>query len=871
MNELKRYIDNENDSRDLVTFLREYDDQELLFNFYDSHSLLYDDIDEKEKAKILLSLNLTKNELEKNRRHARTSKDEAYDIFKNFCDTATLSKNDFNNLMSCILGVSLKHEKFDASDKAIEAINDLKDINESAEEILKFLHYRLKRKTIDIAEFKNKPNIDFDKLMEYRIAYSKISSFGRSKKEMLDLLSIAYNKSTTDEIIESEFVIQFLLNKTINNESIINPLLIINPNNWLIRKWILNNPVLNRRIIFALKDKKLASFYSDLINDKKYIFTNFNNLEVLLNDVDNRPTDILFYSAFNLDISDKTCLLDLLFNTLGSYSRFLYFYDEDSTLTKVCDSDHFNMIDEINIIPSGIPEMNTPKRRSLTRFNFLKDTINEDVLVKKFYFNKRKYSIESKCFKIHITKEQYGNEISLRQVFRNKSFENEQKSDRKRNSAIKRNYSDDIYFYYTISGNEESDFRVKAYFRDFKNESVILEETILSKRFHNKDDIEEWLSIYPYQINKEKHSIQEIVSNIFLDELKTRSISLKTFIYVFPDIINHLPDNAIDLINTVTNSYLGTLEIGSIRFNDIEMIINNYLSDYPAKYVIKVFSSLFDYAFQKGYCGRNILKELKAQSEKEFNEDLFNIRQALTKKHFSKSELSKLTESTNNIKKTNYSLFISTLLRLSIAIEPNIICALKWKDLKEYEINNTKFYSLIVRRQLSNDGSKISGFNNRESYRIIPIPSCVSDLLIKEREHRLSNYSDQTLLQEESMLFPPREYSGDFSSTSPKKLYSSNRSLINKIINGEEIIKVPDNNGGFIETNLEHYTGDFFKTNLYHYGCALNDILSIAEYNYIVGNKQEDTFYSNYCDFSNSHLQLIIYNKIEKTWREIYG
>lgn len=870
MEKLNNYILDDGDNTSLVKFLQNYNDQHLLFNFFDSSFLLYSDIDEKEKGKILYALNKTKEYFEQNREHSKIKKRNAYDHFLTLYSGSNISKKDFDNLFVAISGVCLKNSAFDVNNKIVEAINGLRDIDEPKETIMNFLYHHLLKKPFNLESQNKNGEVNFDELMLRKIAYAKASSLGRNKRDILDAVCLTYNTSTSDELIETEFIIQFLLNNCVNDELIEQPIIIVNPNPWLIRKWTLNNPLINRRIVFVLNDDKLEQLVKTLIIDKKYTFISISQLETFLYKYSNKPTDILIYGLFNIDDEDKYTLINTLIDNICHESNYLYLYDRDSFLNQETTRTgiKLDLIDQINIVPSSIPGMLPPKRRTVVRFNFSQ---TKDIQISKFYFNKANYSIEKRKFKTSIKKEELSSIDCIRKLFNDEFDYYEQITNKKRKAASKFAYSDEINFYYTISGNNESSYRVKAYFRDFNNDSLIIEDTVISKRFHKQDEIDKWLKEYPYTKIKDI-DIQETISSLYLNEIENRFISLKTFIYIFPKLNDELPDGSKEIIKMLIDSYVGSLCIGNIKMNDLEIIYNELFSNYLKKYIFKVLSCIFKFAYQKGYCGKNIVKDLNETVQIETNEDLFYIRQSLTKKHFSKSELRVIKEKLEALKHSKHSIYISFLIRLATSLEPNIICALSWNDFKEYNVDGTKFYSLIIRKQINNSGNKIKGFDNRESYRIIPLPSAISNLLLAKKQNDIQAFSvDEEHMANCSIIFPGKEKDGLFTTVSPKELFSLNRKLVNKVVNGEDIIRVPDNKGGFIETNLEHYTGDFFKTNLYHYGCVLNELLTSSEYNYLTGTKQYDTFYSNYCDYTNEHLQLVIYKKMNKLWEIIYG
>ncbi|MBQ1323503.1 MAG: hypothetical protein IIY30_06905, partial [Erysipelotrichaceae bacterium] len=103
----------------------------------------------------------------------------------------------------------------------------------------------------------------------------------------------------------------------------------------------------------------------------------------------------------------------------------------------------------------------------------------------------------------------------------------------------------------------------------------------------------------------------------------------------------------------------------------------------------------------------------------------------------------------------------------------------------------------------------------------------------------------------------------------PASLYKANRKAIKKMRIDEDLVSVPDDSGGSIETNLAYYKGNIFRSNFRHWALGRTGILTKEEYAYLSGNKGPNTFSSNYCDYGNLISLTKLYLKIERVWKEM--
>ena len=361
--------------------------------------------------------------------------------------------------------------------------------------------------------------------------------------------------------------------------------------------------------------------------------------------------------------------------------------------------------------------------------------------------------------------------------------------------------------------------------------------------------------------------IQRLISINLENEFSNCDITLKSLIYFSSEKIKKLPAKAVEIIKRFSDSEISGFYTSDISTEMLGDQINRM--DLPLQASLHVLTSLFGVAVSENRTDRNPAKELLTLYENENNTALSEVRSAMGKKFLFKDEMKKFLSIQH---KQNRAISLASEIELATGLEPNIICALVWADYKTYEYAGYRFSALIVRRQLNNYGTVFLNFNSRSSYRIVPLPGALSDVIDKERARQLVELAkgDEYYLASCSIIQGSDSIiNGQTAVLAPASLYKANRKAIKKMKIDEDLVSVPDDSGGSIETNLAYYKGNIFRSNFRHWALGRTGILTKEEYAYLSGNKGPNTFSSNYCDYGNLISLTKLYLKIERVWKEM--
>lgn len=893
MLKIKRKIDNyisNTNSKDqnLVTFLNANPD--IVLDIDAVRDLIYSEKDDQYKLLTLQKI-ITIKLLEDNNRPKNTNAVfSAYDEYKALCDDIdVLDKNTFELIYKSINNIPLSNLELSCSNNAINIIGSFLSIDEPKESIISFLKLlSVNPEKSNIERIKNLSVYPFDKRMDIISAYSGARKlFDGTLPFLLDLLCYLELDDEYDFVLENKVIFQrfsFSIDNSVLNAQ---PILIVNPSVWFIKKWIKNNPASNRRTFFCLPNNDYKEILETKLNNNNIYFVNYSELDNLLLNKKYIPTNTLFFGNHFDSINNKIHLLNTVLNhviDIGLIQYYDYDYEFaslDGTVDRCIvsrDSKDIN-ITRTWLLPSRNDNNKKYKRSILMelKYGYIKEEYKNDFEIYKYEINK-KYNIPyitSNVFSIVSNKDILNKkEGSLREYYRNEKLKQEKKTDLKREQGIRINLSDEISYVFTFSNKKRA--RTRCYFDN--NDKAIEESVISPTRFKTKEEAYEWAKyIYPFQNTERGTSIRQIVSDAVSNTLINTQICLSTLIFINYNLFDSLPTKLQDEMKYITFSSIGEHYINQISRDDLTSFLQySYLGNKRGVHIYEVLAVLikfYDVAIINGNASENtaslVLKELR---KNERNIELAEINDALTLKNLSVKEINLIITKCKKLLGKETAIAIGTLLRLTFGLEPNIVCAFLWKDLICFENNGTIIYQLIVRRQVNNDGSLFGFFEKDYHYRLLPIPSFLVEIILNERKRQLkeiANDNEEYLLGCTIACGNDSVLLGQARILSPIKLYEANRKLfLDKKLNGRKL-EVPDNKGGTLQTNIDYFVGDIFKTNLRHYCLVISDDFFLDDVLYIIGNKATNTFYSNYYDFRNRESQYKLFIKLEKLWRQI--
>ena len=860
----------------LSEFLIHHSDK-LMFDLDRAATFVYSDRSEILKADILMCIYELKETAEKNRRTSGN-----IDLYGSYANSSTtdlyLSKQEFDNLYACAQGIQLNTKSYIYDSDAVKAINVLKEAGEPEERVLRFLltmktnpHNASAEKLFNLSSF------NFNRKMDIVSAYAKAKDFlGRRSFTILDAICLISVNERNDIALENKIVFQNFLAGIKNDVSIEQPVLVVEPSMVFIRKWLRNNPSNYRNVIFALSDDVRRNLLDVMFADSGIMFIDTSKLGDLFVNSKNLPTNIMFFGNHFANPKGKKNALSSLAAISAGIRRFCAFDNDDSFENKLSVYNGLysnSFVDRVWLFPTGIENETVPARKMMvsavlgyTSNNDHKTTIYKYSLAKKHSDRLSSHFLSIKERSDILS----GHSASLRGLFRKEMFAVEAKSDAKRKKAMEFFFSKEIMFFYTVSV-KNNEYRVRAYIKDRYSNKVI-EESKVSVRLHSEEEVDDWLAdVYPYSVHRSSNSddvdIQRLISINLENEFSNCDITLKSLIYFSSEEIKKLPAKAVEIIKRFSDSEISGFYTSDISTEMLGDQINRM--DLPLQASLHALTSLFGVAVSENRTDRNPAKELLTLYENENNTALSEVRSAMGKKFLFKDEMKKILSIQH---KQNRAISLASEIELATGLEPNIICALVWADYKTYEYAGYRFSALIVRRQLNNYGTVFLNFNSRSSYRIVPLPGALSDVIDKERTRQLAELAkgDEYYLASCSIIQGSDSIiNGQTAVLAPASLYKANRKAIKKMKIDEDLVSVPDDSGGSIETNLAYYKGNIFRSNFRHWALGRTGILTKEEYAYLSGNKGPNTFSSNYCDYGNLISLTKLYLKIERVWKEM--
>ena len=709
-------------------------------------------------------------------------------------------------------------------------------------------------------------------------SYMKAKDFlGRNSFTILDALCLISINERNDIALENKIVFRNFIAGIKNDISIEQPVLVVEPSMVFIRKWLRHNPAENRIVIFSIADQVKRNLLNVMFADSDVIFIDTDKMSDLFINNKHIPTNILYFGNHFASPDQKKKFLEIL-SSLGSASFRICMFDTDDCFEN-SRSLYNNLysksyIDRVWLLPTGIRNETVPSRKMLVSaiYGYSNVTDHKTIIYKYSLDKNRPDFLNSHFFSLTENSDILSSHsVNLRGLFRKEKFAFEAKSNAKRNRACQHYFSKEISFFYTHSF-KNNEYRIRAYIKDSLSNKTI-DESKVSVRLKNENEITDWLdSVYPYSIRRSVDGQETSVQKLITDNLKEKysgcDITLKTLIYFSSKEINILPKKAADVINRFSESEITGYYLTQISKEMLADQIERL--ELPCQTTLYAMKTLFDIAVSEKRITNNPARELLKLYESESSKGLSEVRSAMGKKFLYKDELQKYL---SLLQRQSREISLVSMIQLVTGLEPNISCALLWSDYKKYKYADYEFAALVVRRQLDNSGTEFLNFTKRDSYRIIPLPKVLSNIIDKERNKQLNTIAkgDEGYLASCSIIHGnDNVINGQTAVLAPKSLYKINKKMIKKLKIEEDIVFVPDDSGGTIETNLAYYKGNIFRSNFRHWALSKTGIFTTEEFAYLAGNKRPNTFSSNYCDYSNLLSLTKLYLKMERFWKEVF-
>ena len=438
-------------------------------------------------------------------------------------------------------------------------------------------------------------------------------------------------------------------------------------------------------------------------------------------------------------------------------------------------------------------------------------------------------------------------------------------------------FSKEIHLFYSIYSERKNRYAGKCSYREITNIDPLLYGKVVTK------NIEKGLR---------GTSVDEVVSNIpkiVFDE--------RVYPFIYTDIMNHfinqnLPVSLKTLWVVVRNQLkedkqydeeimdelfvYGGKELADydVEKNELDNLIHllkekMQLNEIPTIYFIQL-NALFSVAKKEGIIKYNPLSEIMGAVKKRASERQQEVRNALTKKHFSEEEEKRLfvylterefcSELNKEIPRCviDSGAMLSTI-RLFTGMSLREACALQWKDF--VKVDGTDEYQLKVSKFVGLKGNMVTHASKEDwlKFRLVPVARPLRILLLQRKEYLLVNGIDN-----KDIDFMPiitlEENQNAFAKTA-KAQEVCRKTLSHARIEKQQLL-LPDAKGELL-TDIYKYGGDIFVTNLkmrLNHDCGM----TLGEINYVLGIKSNDTFSQHYCDYSSSLVQYAMIGKMNR-------
>lgn len=712
----------------------------------------------------------------------------------------------------------------------------------------------------------------------------KVMRGSELSKVLRQTLSSLYMKNKKESLIENHILYYLFASNLDCSRDDVNysGAIILDPSPFFIQKWMKDSALKNVYTLFVFTNENLSRFWEKQLEFQ----TNFGaiyylDLEKYLPEFADLNNQVFVFGNHLSDIGMKHYLIYYLLQKIPFESFCFYDYDQN-VLNNLEMQTIFkgNDLSEIHLFPAGINDVNQRQRSSFlkfisgnhqSKFNVTHYTLNKDGEYQAL--SPRLYSQDLSQDKF------FGKKESIRKIYNDAFKLSTRRTSQERNAAKLFRFTEEISVYYTSSfDSKNNSYRVGAYVteprllkdgsRDFSSK-VKLPLTLKNCRQSSKEKIETWLNLeYPYSLKKSENpvDIQKEICMVYREVYRDCPITLKTFVYFnTKSFYNKFGERQMKILSSLCDTNLGrTLmdNISSMMVNDVLDDLYENVDDDNKRYQAKaLLSNIIDQAIKDKHASINQIKKEVIEERHSKDKAFYQSREHLTIKYFSQIENIKLyREIKKNLDKDGR--YLGAYLKLVTGLESNIVCALQWRDfvpLHDYNEGNDKF-QLIIRKQLYNDGSDFVGFSRKESYRKVPCSKELTEVLLAQRQKRLSEYETTNIkdIDNHSIVEGDHLIKGITKVITPSNLSTFCGKLVKKLRKGYSLIsEIPDSKKGTIETDFLSYGGDIFKSNFQHYGLYRANF-NEGELDYLMGRKTDTPFARNYCDFGNDAAQLVL-------------
>ena len=291
--------------------------------------------------------------------------------------------------------------------------------------------------------------------------------------------------------------------------------------------------------------------------------------------------------------------------------------------------------------------------------------------------------------------------------------------------------------------------------------------------------------------------------------------------------------------------------------------------------IMNQLSKLIDFAIKKKHASKNNIKDnLKKTDDRSI---LANVFANLTQRSLTKEQYMNAYSAATKKLKTDKR-YLAVLIKLFCPMDFDEISGLLIGDFKEPESFNDDdhFYYFDIYKRVKKNNRNIyyyAPLYNEFHYRNVPLFDDLGMIISDYIDTLKKEYSNMSIKDFQSMPLIPGSINidGNKAVCDPLELSQLVRNLLKKIKVDKEIIRVYDEEQGYLEKDVAIHRGDFCKTNLEYY-LIKEDVchFNISELDHYLGRQSSRTYGKHYVDYDDDGYMLIYYLKLNNFKKIIY-
>lgn len=860
----------EHPGEDLRKFLR-FEGYGIIEDYQEAEScLLRYKLPIETQANLIVAAYSIRLKVEMNRPHNVDGRKTALQNFKtSYAKSPKLSKvsaEQFEEFYKAVCCVKLTHgNEFSVGKNLKSAVGLITDFSPDDEAKINLIRFFVNdfNRFIGLIKSKN-PDVTNTDIKNLAAIRNKIPAIKYSFPEIVSCLKSDESENTY--VLENNKLFYDFTSKFGDNDGA----LVINPSPFFVRKWLDDRSISRQKVTFAVSEMNELSLYQSGVYPENVSWISSKKLTDFIQRYGRNHTNILYFDRKFSAESDVKLIAETYRQMYLPIKNLMIFGSDTqiNDVTKVIVSENQFSQCQVQLLPPDMNYNTNPKRKMFVWFSGNDRVATETKIIQ--YKTVTQYQdqyLERKPFVITADRSVIS---SYRSFYHGAEYDTLLKTGRQRRKPQLYSFSNEITIAYKLRKNKDL-FRIDAYIVNPSDGKSMVPGTEKSVRSVSEDGIINWLdSVYPYstvETKEEIFSIRDKATELF--ENNNSQISLKTFLYIHSEydvLYAEHPEwmrKALNKIGDLPPLYV----TDEIINNAVEELFEGFESLKVKSFIVYSLSGVFDRAVEQKLMEENPLKKAARQISN-FDRRYYEVRNSLVKRHFSLKEMTGIYKTALRNYKDD-SRYLGILIKLLTGIDTSAVCALKWKDIVRVpSFPEEKFYQFVIRRKVSFNGKTYQPFSKKESYRLVPIPDLLADLLKEEQQKQLTAYnlSDASELAEQSVVGNGTVVLNGFTRVvTPSNLNELCRKVLRKYLKKNEIdLSSSDQEERIIDLN--GYSGDNFKSNYRHWAleeCAFEE----CETDYLLGNVPDMTFARNYCDFGNPASQMILKLKQERIAR----